>query len=150
MTLSITSPAFGHESRIPARYTCDGDNLSPPLEFAGVPATTESLVLVIDDPDAPTTTWVHWLVYGLPADCRGLSPEEGLPAGAHVARNSWGRRDYSGPCPPRGRHRYYHHLFALDVTLPNLGATANRGDIERAMAGHIVASATLIGTYRRG
>ncbi|MGD2083791.1 MAG: YbhB/YbcL family Raf kinase inhibitor-like protein [Chromatiales bacterium] len=152
--LQIRSDAFGQRGSIPPRYTCDGQDVSPPLTWRGVPAGARSLVLIVDDPDAPDPaaprmTWVHWVVYNLPATSQGLA--EGvsdLPAGARSGLNSWKRRGYGGPCPPVGRHRYFHKLYALDTTLPEL-ERPTEGDVERAMQGHVLARAELVGTYQR-
>ena len=157
MTMTITSPAFEHNGAMPVRYTCEGDDISPPLKWSGVPADTCSLVLIMDDPDAPDPaaprmTWVHWLLYNLPADTTGL-PEgcvaADLPAGTDSGINDWRRTGYGGPCPPVGRHRYFHKLYALDTMLDGL-TTPKKHDLEAAMKGHILASAELIGTYRKG
>jgi Raf kinase inhibitor-like YbhB/YbcL family protein len=154
--LRLSSAAFAHQGEIPARYTCEGDDVSPPLAWSGVPAGTKSLALIVDDPDAPDPkapklTWVHWVLYDLPPGEGGL-PEDaaraGLPPGTHVGRNDWKRADYGGPCPPIGRHRYFHKLYALDVVLPDLGA-ATKADLERAMQGHVLARAELVGTYQK-
>lgn len=157
MTLTITSTAFAHNGPVPEKYTCDGGDISPPLHWEGVPEGTRSLVLIVDDPDAPDPAapkrvWVHWVLYNLPADCDGL-PEavaaEQLPGGARVGRNDWGKASYGGPCPPIGEHRYFHKLYALDLELPELGA-ATKADVEKAMAaGHVLAQAELIGRYQR-
>jgi len=153
MTLTLTSSAFRHQDNIPARYTCNGDDLAPPLTWSGVPAGTQSLALIVDDPDAPDPkhprqTWVHWLVYNLPADCNGLPEGSELPASALTGRNDWNRTDYGGPCPPVGRHRYFHKLYALDVQLPDL-KHPGKGALEMAMKGHVLAQAELIGLYQR-
>jgi Raf kinase inhibitor-like YbhB/YbcL family protein len=157
MTLSIRSPAFDAGRAIPRKYTCEGTDVSPPLGFSGVPDTAKSLVFVVDDPDAPDPkaprrTWVHWVLYNLPADVAAL-PEnalgESLPRGTRVALNDWKRAEYRGPCPPIGRHRYFHKLYALDIQLPDLGAHAAKADVEVAMTGHILAEAVLIGTYEK-
>jgi Raf kinase inhibitor-like YbhB/YbcL family protein len=154
MALSITSSSFAHEGAIPSLYTCEGKDISPPLSFSGVPAGTKSLALIVDDPDAPDpaaprTTWVHWVLFDLPADCGGL-PEAGrqLPSGAVQGLNDWKRVGYGGPCPPIGRHRYFFKLYALDATLEGLG-TPTKASVERAMQGHVLESATLIGTYQK-
>ncbi|MBM2830177.1 MAG: hypothetical protein HW411_967 [Gammaproteobacteria bacterium] len=155
MSLSITSPAFKHEGNIPARFTCDGDDISPELVWSGVPKGTKSLVLIVDDPDAPDPaapkmTWVHWVLYNLPADSTGLneaiSPAN-LPAGTKEGLNDWKRTGYGGPCPPIGRHRYFHKLYALDVMLPDL-KTPTKARVEQAMSGHIVEQAVLMATYK--
>lgn len=153
MPLTIDSPVFHQQDSIPVVYTCEGRDLAPPLRWQGVPANAKSLVLIVDDPDAPDPsapklTWVHWLVYNLPAGSSGL-PEGGqLPAGAKSALNDWQRPGYGGPCPPIGRHRYFHKLYALDTVLPDLG-NANKAKLEAAMKGHVLAEAQLIGTYQK-
>ena len=156
MPMTITSPAFEHNGTIPVRYTCEGDDVSPPLKWTGVPADARSLVLIVDDPDAPDPaapkrTWVHWLLYNLPADTAGL-PEHcrdaDLPANTCTGINDWRRTDYGGPCPPVGRHRYFHKLYALDTMLDDLGSP-NKSELETAIKTHILASAELIGTYMK-
>ena len=157
MSLSLTSTAFAQQGPIPARHTCDGDDVSPPLTWHGVPANAKSLVLIVDDPDAPDPaaprmTWVHWLLYNLPAQ-DGALPEAviaaELPAGTRIGVNDWQRSAYGGPCPPIGRHRYFHKLYALDTVLPDLGKP-HKAQLETAMRGHIVGQAELIGTYQHG
>jgi Raf kinase inhibitor-like YbhB/YbcL family protein len=153
MPLTLTSNAFRHQEDIPARFTCNGDDLAPPLSWSGVPAGTKSLVLIVDDPDAPDPkhprqTWVHWLVYNIPVDCAGLPEGGALPAGALTGRNDWNRADYGGPCPPVGRHRYFHKLYALDMELTDL-KHPSKGALEKAMKGHVLAQAELIGLYQR-
>lgn len=154
--LTVTSQAFRHETEIPAIHTCDGDGVSPQLAFTGVPQRTASLALIVDDPDAPDPkaprrTWVHWVLYDIPPDCAGL-PEgvtpERLPARTREGKNDWGRTGYGGPCPPIGRHRYFHKLYALDCMLGDL-RQPTKADLERAMKGHVLAMATLVGTYRK-
>jgi Raf kinase inhibitor-like YbhB/YbcL family protein len=156
MSLTLVSSAFAPNASIPSVYTCDGKDVSPPLAWSGVPAGTKSLVLIVDDPDAPDpaaprVTWVHWVLYDLPATSTGL-PEAvkpgALPGGAREGVNGWGRTGYGGPCPPVGRHRYVHKLYALDTELPHL-ARADKAAVERAMQGHIVGQATLVGTYQK-
>jgi len=155
MTLQLHSPVFTHQEEIPATYTCDGSDRSPPLSWSGVPEECESLVLIVDDPDAPDPeapqmTWVHWLLYNLPPKSSGL-PEnvgEALPAGTLEGINDWKRTGYGGPCPPIGRHRYFHKLYALNTRLPDL-KQPTRERLEEAMGGHILAEAVLMGTYRR-
>ena len=152
MSLTIASPAFQHGDAMPARYTCEGENVSPPLEWSGVPAGTRSLVLIVDDPDAPDPAaprrvWVHWVLYNLPASCIALTEAvRALPAGTLEGTNDWQRTGYGGPCPPIGRHRYFHKLYALDVVLPDLGRPTKL-QLEQAMRGHVLADAQLIGTY---
>jgi Raf kinase inhibitor-like YbhB/YbcL family protein len=154
--LLLTSPAFAHRGEIPAKFTCEGQDTSPPLRFSGVPSGAKSLVLIVDDPDAPDprapkTTWVHWVLYNLPPTTRELpeavSPRE-LPAGTGEGLNDWKRTGYGGPCPPIGRHRYFHKLYALDRLLPDLGAPT-RASLEAAMDGHVLAKAELVGTYQK-
>src|SRR5512143_2665738 len=154
--MNLTSPAFQHNAAIPARFTCDGTDVSPALNWAGLPTGTKSLALIVDDPDAPDPraprmTWVHWVLYNLPPDATGL-PEAvsstALPAETGQGLNDWGRTGYGGPCPPIGRHRYFHKLYALDTRLPDLGKPT-KAALEQAMAGHILAKAELIGTYQR-
>jgi hypothetical protein len=142
-----------HLQPIPARYTCDGANVSPPLAWSGVPAGAKSLALIIDDPDAPDpkhprTVWAHWLVYNLPPDCRGVSEGGALPKGALTGRNDWNAPGYGGPCPPIGRHRYFHKLYALDTVLPDL-KHPTKSQLEQAMKGHVLAQVELVGTYSR-
>jgi Raf kinase inhibitor-like YbhB/YbcL family protein len=152
MTMTLTSPAFGEGQPIPAQYTCEGDDLSPPLSWTEPPAGTRSLALINDDPDAPGQTWVHWLVYNLPPAVRALP--EGVPAegeqsdGTRQGQTDFGRVGYGGPCPPSGTHRYYFKLYALDVVLA-LRPGATKAQLERAMQGHVLAEAQLMGTYRR-
>jgi len=155
MALELTSAAFDPEGEIPTRYTCEGDDVSPPLSWTGVPEGTRSLVLIVDDPDAPDpkapkTTWVHWVLFDLPPGT-GALPEavgnDALPGAARVGRNDWKRQDYGGPCPPIGRHRYFHKLYALDTTLGLEAPT--KAEVERAMQGHVLAEARLLGTYEK-
>ena len=154
MTLTITSPVIQSGRNIPAEYTCEGRDVSPPLEWHGVPAGTLSLALIVDDPDAPdpaapTRTWVHWLLYNLPPDCAGLAEAVAtLPSGALEGQNDWHRTGYGGPCPPVGRHRYLHKLYALDTVLPDL-QQPTKARLEAAMKGHILAEAVLVGTYEK-
>ena len=151
--MEIRSPAFPHEGPIPRRYTCDGADVSPPLVFEDVPERARSLVLVVEDPDAPDPArprmvWVHWLVYDLAPDCGGL-PEGGpLPAGARQGTNDFGRTAWGGPCPPVGTHRYFFRLYALSEPLGDLGAP-RKGALLAAMDGKVLAEAQLVGLYRR-
>ncbi len=155
MSLSLDSPAFIHNGAIPLPYTCDGEDISPALSWQGVPAGTESLVLIVDDPDAPDPaapkmTWVHWLLYNIPPTSRGL-PEAvsaaELPGGTLQGQNDWHRTGYGGPCPPIGRHRYFFKLYALDSLLPDL-QQPDKARLEAAMAGHVLEQAELMGTYQ--
>lgn len=156
MTMTIQSSSFQHNGKIPVRHTCDGKNVSPPLSWTGVPAGTKSLVLIVDDPDAPDPaaprmTWVHWVLYNIPVGTNGL-PESvaarELPAGTLQGINDWNHPGYGGPCPPIGSHRYFHKLFALDVVLPDM-KHPTKAVLEKAMQGHIIAHSSLIGLYRR-
>jgi Raf kinase inhibitor-like YbhB/YbcL family protein len=155
MEMTISSSAFAHLGKIPKQATCEGLDASPPLSWSGIPAGAKSLVLIVDDPDAPDPaaprmTWVHWLLYNLPVDCAGL-PQAliDLPEGTLEGLNDWKRTGYGGPCPPIGRHRYFHKLYALDVVLPDLH-TPDKARLEQAMQGHILAEGQLIGTYQKG
>jgi Raf kinase inhibitor-like YbhB/YbcL family protein len=151
--MQIASAAFAANGEIPAAHTCEGDDRAPPLTWSGVPPEAKSLVLIVDDPDAPDpeapkTTWVHWVVYNLPAGTAGL-PEGGrLPAEARQGVNDWRRAEWGGPCPPIGRHRYFFKLYALDRALPDLNGPT-KAALERAMEGHILARAELVGTYQK-
>lgn len=156
MELQLKSSAFDDGQSIPREFTCDGEDTSPPLEWGGLPAEAKSLVLIVDDPDAPDPaaprrTWVHWVLYNLPVTATSLprgAAESGLPPGTKAGLNDWNRTGYGGPCPPIGRHRYFHKLYALDVELPDLDRPTKR-DLEKAMQGHIMAKAELVGTYAR-
>jgi len=146
-TLTITSPAFVQGEAIPARHTCDGNDTSPALVIARVPPAARTLALIMDDPDAPAGTWVHWVVWNIPAHTREI-PESSLPPQAVQGKNSWPRTGYGGPCPPSGTHRYFFKVYALDTTL-NLGPSTTKAVLERAMEGHVLARGELMGTYRR-
>lgn len=153
VTMELTSTAFNPGELIPGRYTCDGEGLSPPLAWSGVPDSARALVLIVDDPDAPMGTWVHWVVCNLPPDSTGLP--EGVTSGqlttwgAAQGRNSWGRNDWGGPCPPSGTHRYYFKLYALDAVL-GLGPGATKQEVLTAAKGHVLVQCELLGRYRRG
>jgi Raf kinase inhibitor-like YbhB/YbcL family protein len=150
--MQLKSTAFTHNELIPSRYTCDGEDISPPLSWSNPPADTKSLALICDDPDAPMKTWVHWVVYNLPPDIRAL-PER-VPAGNALSDggiqgiNDFGKIAYGGPCPPRGTHRYFFKLYALDTVL-DLKPGATKMTVEAAMKGHIIAQTELIGRYSR-
>ncbi|MBW2458140.1 MAG: YbhB/YbcL family Raf kinase inhibitor-like protein [Deltaproteobacteria bacterium] len=156
MSITVESAAFSANQAVPAKHGCEGTDTSPALSWSGLPAGTKSLALVVDDPDAPDPqapkmVWVHWVLYNIPPDAAGLAEGAGagqLPAGTKVGQNDWKRADYGGPCPPIGRHRYFHKLYALDVMLPDLGK-ATKGDLEKAMTGHILARGELVGTYEK-
>ena len=156
MALTLTSTAFGVAGAIPARYTCDDADVSPPLAWTGIPAGTRSFALIVDDPDAPDPAapqrvYVHWVLYDIPSSTPGL-PEAtnatNLPPGAREGTNDWSRTGYGGPCPPIGRHRYFHKLYALDTPLGDRGPLTKR-ELEKAMEGHILGQAELVGTYQR-
>jgi len=156
VTVSISSPAFAPGAEIPTRFTCEGDDISPPLRFSGVPAGTRSMALIVDDPDAPDPAapkmvYVHWVLYDLPPGTTEL-PEgvarDALPAGTRDGLNDWHRTGYGGPCPPIGRHRYFHKLYALDFALGNRGPLT-KAELLAAIDGHVLAQAELMGTYRK-
>jgi hypothetical protein len=157
MTFRLTSPSFADEHEIPTRHTSDGDDVSPALAWTDPPHGTKSFALVVDDPDAPDPrapkrVWVHWVLHGLPPDARAI-PEDAtpssLPRGTKEGVNDWQTPGWRGPSPPRGRHRYFFKLHALDVPLESLGRGASKADLEDAIAGHVLATATLMGTYRK-
>ena len=155
-TFSLTSPAFQSMQQIPSAHTCEGQDISPPLAWTGAPPGTKSLVLIVDDPDAPDpkapqTTWVHWVLYNIPPASTGLPAavaSRSLPAGTHEGLNDWGRTGYGGPCPPVGRHRYFFKLYALDTVLPDLGKPT-KTRLESAMQSHVLGKAQLLGTYEK-
>jgi len=146
-TLKVSTPAFQHKENIPQKYTCDGDDVNPPLRIENVPSGAKSLALIVDDPDAPRGTWVHWVIWNIAPDIKEIR-EQSVPSGAIEGMNDFRKRSYGGPCPPSGTHRYFFKLYALDVSL-NLDANTNKADLERAMKGHIVGQAELIGLYMR-
>ena len=156
MEMTIESPAFEHNGEIPAVYTCDGRDISPELRWSGVPEDARSLLLIVDDPDAPDPdapkmTWVHWVLYDIPADATGLPEDvapDDLPDGTRHGTNNWERTGYGGPCPPIGRHRYFFKLYALDKELGNLGGPTS-DELTEAMEDHVLAQTQLIGTYSR-
>lgn len=154
--MQLTSSAFNHAGEIPSRYTCDGADVSPELRWSDLPSGAQSLALIVDDPDAPDPAapkmvYVHWVLYDIPPSADGLpasvAPRD-LPKGTREGLNDWKRTGYGGPCPPIGRHRYYHKLYALDTVLGDLG-TPTKQKVEQAMRGHILGEAVLMGTYER-
>jgi Raf kinase inhibitor-like YbhB/YbcL family protein len=155
--MQITSTAFSHQGDIPVQYTCEAEDRSPGLAWSSVPPNAKSLVLIVDDPDAPDPqaprmVYVHWVLYNLPPQGDGLPEAVGdsqLPAGTLQGKNDWGRSGYGGPCPPIGKHRYFFKLYALDTVLPDLH-TPDKPALERAMQGHVVDQAELIGLYQKG
>jgi Raf kinase inhibitor-like YbhB/YbcL family protein len=157
MPLTIRSLVFSANGSIPKRYTCEGEDISPPVSWSDVPPATKSLALIVDDPDAPDPrapqrTWVHWVLYDIPADVSGFNDDQlakGLPEGTREGLNDWKRTRYGGPCPPIGRHRYFHKLYALDAVLPHL-KRPTKAELLEAMKGHVLAEAQLVGTYEKG
>jgi len=152
MSLSITSTAFKQGERIPSKYTCDGSGVSPGLEWSDVPEGTRSFTIIADDPDAPVGTWIHWVLYNVPAETRALPEavptDASLPDASRQGKNSWGRLGYGGPCPPGGTHRYYFKLYALDTVL-ELPTGVSENDLLKAMKGHILSEAELMGLYSK-
>lgn len=156
MTLSLKSPDFVHQGEIPKIFTCDGNDSSPALSWSGVPQNAKSLVLIVDDPDAPDPakpkmTWVHWVLYNIPPTAAELPQSvtvRDLPTGTQQGKNDWKKTGYRGPCPPTGRHRYLHKLYALNIELPDLHQP-KKSELEKAMEGHIIDQTELIGTYQR-
>ncbi len=152
--MMIRSPAFQNNHKIPARYTCDGEDLSPPLEWSGVPESAKSLALIVDDPDAPDPaaperTFVHWVLYDIPPHTGGIAEGgKDLPNDTVEGVNDWRDRRYGGPCPPIGNHRYFFKLYALDVVLPHM-KHPTKGVLEGAMEGHVLARAEMVGLYQR-
>src|SRR5688572_17523940 len=157
MSLQLSSTAFEPNGSIPKKHTCEGEDVSPALSWNGVPKEAKSLVLIVDDPDAPDPkapkmTWVHWVLYDIPPSATGLpeaAKSSSLPKGTREGVNDWKRTGYGGPCPPIGRHCYFHKLYALDTTLGDLGKPT-KADLEKKMKGHILGQIELIGTYQKG
>lgn len=147
MLMKIESPVFDHKKEIPSKYTCDGEDINPPLTFKNIPQNTKSLTLIVDDPDAPKGIWTHWLLWNINSETKEIR-ENVLPHGAIQGKQSWGKAGYGGPCPPSGTHRYSFKLYALDTKL-DLPPEADKAQLERAMEGHILANAELIGLYSR-
>jgi Raf kinase inhibitor-like YbhB/YbcL family protein len=156
MPINLTSPVFQHQAAIPSKYTCEGPDVSPALNWTGGPPGAKSFALIVDDPDAPDPkapkmTWVHWVLYNIPSTTSGL-PEavkrDALPPGTSDGTNDWKRTGYGGPCPPIGRHRYFFKLYALDTVLKDLNNPTKPG-LESAMKGHVIGQAELIGTYEK-
>ncbi len=152
MALQLTTTAFEHGGLVPKEFTCDGPDISPALAWTEPPAGTKSLAIIMDDPDAPAGTWVHWVLYDLPPATRkldgGVAKDRQLPSGAVQGRNDFGKIGYNGPCPPRGRaHRYFFKLYALDIKT-NLKPGATKSELERVMKGHILAQAEIVGHFQ--
>ncbi|MCE8162993.1 MAG: YbhB/YbcL family Raf kinase inhibitor-like protein [Candidatus Moeniiplasma glomeromycotorum] len=147
--MKLTSSAFTHQTSLPSRYTCDGKNVSPPLTWSEIPPATQSLVLIMDDPDAPGGTWDHWIIFNLPPNLNSLP--EGInqfPSGTKLGKNSWGQTEYGGPCPPDRQHRYFFKLYALNTVL-DLPPGASKSQIQQALKGKIIEKTELIGLYAR-
>lgn len=157
MPLTVTSTAFEQGGSIPSRYTCEGEDISPPLSWSGAPDGTKTFALIVDDPDAPDPekpqrVYVHWVVYNMPGKTTGLrenASKRGLPKGAAVGKNDFGNNEYGGPCPPIGRHRYFHKIYALDTELTFI-APPSKNDLLKEMEGHVLARGELMGTYIKG
>lgn len=145
--MAISSPAFGQNQMIPRKYTCEGADISPPLEIKHIPAGTVTLALIMDDPDAPNGTWDHWIVWNISPAAEIV--ENSVPVGAVEGRNSWGKNRYGGPCPPSGTHRYFFKLYALDTKL-GLKPQADKCDVEQAIDGHVLSETSLVGLYKKG
>lgn len=145
--MKLSSSAFSQNEIIPKKYTCDGENVNPPLSIADIPKETKSLVLIVDDPDAPKGTWVHWTVFNINPEIKEIA-ENSIPKDGIEGMTDFGRPGYGGPCPPSGIHRYFFKIYSLDTKL-DLKANASKKDLEKAMAGHILAKAELIGLYQR-
>ena len=156
MTFNLSSSVFDANASMPTKYTCEGANISPPLAWSGAPASTKSFALIVEDPDAPdpakpTRVFSHWVAYNIPASATSLSEnasKKGMPAGSVQGSNDGNKQGYMGPCPPIGRHRYFFKLLALDTTLTGL-KNPKKADLEKAIHGHVVANAELIGTYQK-
>jgi Raf kinase inhibitor-like YbhB/YbcL family protein len=152
MTIALSSSTFEEGGTIPPKYTCDGEDMSPPLKWEGIPEGTRSIALISDDPDAPMGTWVHWVMWNIPPEARGLPehvpPDPQLPDGSHQGITDFGRPGYGGPCPPSGTHRYYFKVYALGTTL-DLPTSARKADLLKAVEGHVLAEGQLMGRYSR-
>ncbi len=147
LNMKLNSSAFENNQLIPAKYTCDGEDISPPLEISGVPEGSQSLVLIVDDPDAPMGTWDHWIVWNINPSTSSIE-ENSVPEEAIEGMNSFGKQPYGGPCPPSGTHHYHFKLYALDTKL-ELDSSSEKKDVEKAMENHILDRAELIGLYQR-
>ncbi len=155
--MELSSPSVENQGNVPEKFTCDGEDISPALEWSGAPEGSETFVLIVDDPDAPDPanprmTWVHWVLYNIPAAVSSLPEgvkDSNLPEGTLQGRNDWNKTGYGGPCPPIGQHRYFHKLYALDTALSDLGQPTKE-ELEKAMDGHVLSQAELIGLYQRG
>jgi len=152
MQIKLSSTAFQDDGLIPSKYTCDGDNISPPLAWSNIPANTKSVALIVDDPDAPAKTWVHWVLYDLPTSTTNLpetvKPQPSLPGGGKNGRNDFNKLGYGGPCPPAGTHRYFFKIYALDSET-GLQPGATKEELLHAMDDHVIGQGKLVGTYQR-
>ena len=154
--MKLSSPSFENQGNVPEKFTCDGEDISPALEWSGAPEGSETFVLIVDDPDAPDPanprmTWVHWVLYNIPAAVGSLPEgveDSDLPEGTLQGRNDWNKTGYGGPCPPIGQHRYFHKLYALDTVVSDLGQPTKE-KLEKAMDGHVLSQTELIGLYQR-
>jgi Raf kinase inhibitor-like YbhB/YbcL family protein len=145
--LHISSSAFEHNGNIPVKYTCDGKDINPPLTIKDIPSEAKSLVLIVDDPDAPMGTWVHWVVWNIDPQIQEIE-EDSVPGGAQQGLNDFRKHDYGGPCPPSGTHRYFFKLYALSSSL-DLPSSSKKADVEKAMKGHMISESQIIGLYKR-
>ncbi len=145
--IALTSPAFQNNGDIPAKYTCQGDDVNPPLKISGTPEGAKSIVLIMDDPDAPAGTWDHWVVWNIRPATTEIN-ENSVPPGTVQGKNSWGRNGYGGPCPPSGKHRYFFRLYALDIEL-DIPQSSGKVDVEKAMEGHVIGRTHLVGLYQK-
>lgn len=148
MTFTISSPEFEPKQPIPTKFTCEGANLAPTLIWQGFPEETKFFAIIMDDPDAPKGTWVHWVIFNISASTKHINSQNSTPEGAINGTNSWGKTGYGGPCPPSGQHRYVFKIYALDAKL-QLTSKATKADLEEAMKDHILAKAELIGVYQK-
>ena len=153
VSFALESPAFKPNAQIPSEYTCEGSNISPPLQWRNAPQGTKSFAIIVDDPDAPDpqapkTTWVHWVLYNIPSSLTDLPEGAGHVEKSHEAMNDWKAEGYRGPCPPIGKHHYHYKIYALDTTLPSSGIR-NKAELEKAMKRHILAQAELVATYEK-
>ena len=151
--MKLASTAFAHQGEIPLRYTCEGEDVSPPLAWSDAPPGTAAFALIVDDPDAPDPaaprqTWVHWVLYDIPPEVHEIHEGGPIPRGSRAGLNDWTRTGYGGPCPPIGRHRYFFKLYALDALLPDL-KSPTKARLEQAMKGHVLAQTELVGTYQK-
>ncbi len=148
MAMQIMSSAFSDGENIPTQYTCEGSDISPPLSWQGIPAGAKTLVLIVDDPDAPMGTWDHWVVFNIPPSTTQIAADGKFPAETKDGKNSWGKAGWGGPCPPSGTHHYQFKLYALDIVL-TLANNTSKATIEKAMRGHVLAETKIVGLYKK-